>query len=189
MLKRTILLGLLTVALLSSTALAQDKQSTGDTAVKGKYQEIEVTTFDAKEGVVVPEGFLKTLMATVVTELQKTKKFKQVLREGETPATMATMPAPAGATPANAGEGTLRLTGTITKFKAGSRAKRYLVGFGAGKSKVIAHIKFTDKATGSVLFEQDVDGDVVMGLFGGDSGGATRELAEAVAKSAKKRFF
>ena len=175
MLRRTILLGLLAVALSTSTALAQDTKGAAAGGDKGKYQDIEVTTFDAKEGVTVPEGFLKTLMATVVTEMQKTKKFKQVLTDGQ-------VAAPAG-------KPTLRLMGTITKFKAGSRAKRYLVGFGAGKSKVIAHVKFADKETGNVLWEQDVDGDVVMGLFGGDSGGATRELAEAVAKSAKKRFF
>jgi hypothetical protein len=106
--------------------------------------------------------------------MQKTKKFKQVLHAGETAADNAP---------------TVRVIGTLTEFKAGSRTKRYLVGFGAGKSKVTAHVKFLDAATGQVLFEQDVKGDVVMGVFGGDSGGMTRELAGAVTKTATKQLF
>ncbi len=94
-----------------------------------------------------------------------------------------------GETPSDAAAPTLKITGSVVKYKAGSRAKRYMIGFGAGKSKLIAEVKFIDAATGNVLHEQKADGDVVMGVFGGNSGGAKSELAEQVAKSAKKKFF
>ena len=75
------------------------------------------------------------------------------------------------------------------EYKAGNQAARYLVGFGAGKTKVVAHVKFTDTATNQVVFEDNVDGKVVMGLLGGSSPGATRGLAKEVASKAVSRFF
>jgi curli biogenesis system outer membrane secretion channel CsgG len=83
----------------------------------------------------------------------------------------------------------LKLNGTVTHYDKGSRAKRYLVGFGAGKTKIVAHITVADKETGEVLFEDDVDGKVVMGGMGGDSLGATRGLAKEVAGKIKESFF
>jgi hypothetical protein len=38
-------------------------------------------------------------------------------------------------------------------------------------------------------FEKDVDGKVIMGLFGGDSKGATDGLAKEVAKDARNRPY
>jgi Domain of unknown function (DUF4410) len=144
---------------------------------KGKYQNAEVAPFTAQDGVQVTAEQLKELTDAVVKELQETKKFKQVSLEGAAPSADAAQ-AP-----------TLKVTATVTKFKAGSRAKRYMIGFGAGKSKVIAHVRFIDRETGGVLYEFDADGDVVMGVFGGGSGGAKSELAGQVAKAAKKKFF
>ena len=172
MFRRTFLLGAL-AALTFSNAAAQDQKAPAADQAKGKYQAIEVAPFTAQEGVQVPAEVLKSLEADTLSELRKTNKFKLVAAE-----TSAAAPDP-----------TVRVSGTVTKYKAGSRAKRYLVGFGAGKSKVVARVRFTDKASGQVLHEEDVDGDVVMGLFGGDSGGATREVGKAVAKAARKKFF
>ena len=175
MLRRTILLSLVTAALALSNAFGQDKKSpaNADNAEKGKYQNVQVAPFTTQEGVQMTAEQLKSLHDAVVKELQETKKFKQVLREGETPADAA---AP-----------TLQITGTVVKFKAGSRAKRYFVGFGAGKSKL--NVKFLDGETGRLLYEHTADGDVFMGVFGGGSGGAKSELAEDIAKFAKKMFF
>jgi hypothetical protein len=39
------------------------------------------------------------------------------------------------------------------------------------------------------LYQGKVDGNVVIGLFGGESAGATRGLAKEVAKVAKQKFF
>ena len=60
---------------------------------------------------------------------------------------------------------------------------------GAGKTKIKAHVKFVDVSTGETVFEDDVDGKVIMGMFGGSSPGATRGLAKEVAKVAARTFF
>ncbi len=172
-LQRAFILGLSVVLLGCAPVFAQNTKATAD--LKNKYQNIEVVRFDIQEGVEFPPESRDVVMAQVVEELKQLKRFKQVSNVGET--------IPEGAGP------TVRLTGTITKYKAGSRAKRYLIGFGAGATKVVAHIKFVDPATGNVLFEKDVDGKVWIGMFGGESSGATRGLAKAVAKVTKKQLF
>ena len=155
---------------LSSTSNAQKGGEN-----KNKYKDIEVVKFDIKTGVEFPEEHLAGMMDEIVKELQELKKFGQVFRAGEAQ-TDATVP-------------TLRLEGTVTEFKKGSQAKRYLVGFGAGKTKVVAHVKFIDKATGSVVFEKDVDGKVVLGLFGGQSKTSLRDVGKEIAEVGKKQFF
>ncbi|HEX5707668.1 MAG TPA: DUF4410 domain-containing protein [Pyrinomonadaceae bacterium] len=175
-LKQTILLAALAALSMAASASAQEnKTAVAPDAEKNKYQNVEVVPFTAQEEVNLTADELKVITETVVKELRDIKKFKQVLREGET----AT----------EAGAPTLKVTGTVVKFKKGSRAKRYFVGFGAGKTKMIANVKFIDGESGQVLYEYVADGDVHMGIFGGDSGGAKSEMAEQVAKYAKKKFF
>jgi hypothetical protein len=77
----------------------------------------------------------------------------------------------------------------VKEYKAGSRAKRYLIGFGAGKTKVVADVKFIDMQTQQVVFEKQVDGKVMIGVLGGDSMGAANGLAKEIAKVTKKQFF
>lgn len=187
MLKRTIILAVVMLAAAALPTFAQ--QTTPNTADAGrnKYQNAEVAAFTAQEGVQAPAELLQSLSTSAVQELQKLKKFQQVTAEGAAAAT--TTATATTSEPAAANGPTVRVVGVVTKYKAGSRAKRYLVGFGAGKTKVDVLVRFVDKTTGEVLHEQNVDGDVVMGLFGGDSGGATREVGKEVAKAAKKRFF
>ena len=142
---------------------------------KDKYQSVEVARFDVQQGVNFPQDWLITMNEAIVKQLQETKKFKEIRREGESPA--------------DPNAPSLKLVGTVTEYKPGSRAKRYMVGFGAGATKVKAHIKLVDRATGEVLFEDDVDGKVVMGVIGGESLGATRGLAKEIAGKMKKEFF
>lgn len=162
------------VLALVGTAVAADKPKV-DSKFKNVYQNIEVTRYGIQEGVEFPVDWLLTMVEETVKQLQETKKFKEVLREGETPAT--------------ADAATLKLDGTVIHYDKGNRAMRYIVGFGAGKTKVVAHIKITDKSTGELIFEDDVDGKVIMGGMGGDSLGATEGLAKEVAKKIKKEFF
>lgn len=186
MYRRALLLSLFAFALPLTNAFGQDTKApapapaaaAADIAEKGKYQNAEVAPFTAQQDVQISPDELKALTGTVVRQLQGIKKFKQVTLEGEAPAAGADASAP-----------TLKVTGTVVKFKAGSRAKRYFVGFGAGKTKVIATVRFIDRETGNVLHEFTADGDVHMGIFGGSSGGAKSELADQVAKTAKKKFF
>jgi hypothetical protein len=162
-------LALILLAAFSVNAQKKDSQ------LKDHYKDIEVVTFDVKEGVKFPTEHLSGMMDEIVKELQDLKKFKEVYR--------------AGATPDNPADPTLRLTGTVIKYTAGSQAKRYLIGFGAGKTKVVAHVKFIDKATGNVVFEKDVDGKVVIGIFGGQSKTSLRDVGKETAEVAKKQFF
>lgn len=173
--KRFVYAPLLLVLLTSVTASAQSAESAPGAAEKNKYQNVEVAVFTAQEDVKLTPEELKALTETVVKELKDIKKFKQVMREGEA----ATEPAAP----------TLRVEGKVVKFDAGSRAKRYFIGFGAGKTKMIANVKYIDRETGKVLYEYVADGAVHMGIFGGGSGGAKSEMAEEVAKYAKKKFF
>jgi len=145
-----------------------------DSSLRNKYRDIEVVAFDVKDGVTFPANYLSTLTEELVSQLVGVKKFGRVVRGAEPPADL---------------DLAIRVTGTITEFKAGSRAKRYFVGFGAGQTKITAHVRFLDRATNAVLFEDDVDGRVAMGGFGGESIGATRGLAKELAKVAKKVFF
>ena len=78
----------------------------------------------------------------------------------------------------------LVVEGKFTEIDPGSRAKRYLVGFGSGKSGVT--VEGSVKAFGTLVasFEQRRIG--VMGLAGGDSlgklAGDTRSIGEDLAK-------
>lgn len=170
---RRILFALLAAFVLATPIIASGQKK--DASLKNQFQNIEVANFDIKEDVKFPADSLNAMMDEIVKELQDLKKFKQVLRPGETPT--------------DSGGPTVQLLGTVTKYQAGSRAKRYLIGFGAGKTKIVAHVKFIDKGTGNVLFEKDVDGKVVIGIFGGDSKTSFRDVGKEVAEVAKKQFF
>jgi hypothetical protein len=64
----------------------------------------------------------------------------------------------------------------------GSRAMRYLVGFGAGTGHINMTIELKGK-NGAVLYSTTSDADLAMGLFGGDmSQVAQKTIEEAVEK-------
>lgn len=152
--------------------VASHAWAAGDRPVKGKYYAIEVERFDAVSGVSLPTNYEIELAGDLAQQLEK-KGFQRILRAEENPGESSP---------------SLRLTGTVTKFQKGSRALRYLSGF-AGKTKIVAHIKVEDRQSGEVLYETDADGKVVIGLFGGDSMGATNGLAKEIAKKVRKYFF
>ena len=157
---------------LTPSATAAEKKS-GNTIDK-KFQYVQINRFDVQSGVDFPPDYQLTIVEDLNKELAKIKDVKQVLREGE--AMPQELPV-------------LLVTGTITKYKKGNQAERYLVGFGAGATVINAHIKYYDATTKELLLEQDVDGKVVMGLMGGKSEGANNGLAKEIAKDVKKTFF
>ena len=132
-------------------------------------------------------------MSEIVDELKELNKFKEVTIEPTKPNDTATIDEaktdpPQVEAESKPLESTIRLVGTVTEYKEGNRTARYLVGFGAGRAKIKAHIKILD-STGSTLLEKDVDGNLVVGFFGGDSKSITRGLAKEVAKITQKKFF
>jgi hypothetical protein len=82
----------------------------------------------------------------------------------------------------------LVLTGVITEYQKGSQTKRYLVGFGAGKTRAYCLFRLVDKATGEVVFERMENGSVSGGLFGGSSSGAMKEIGQDIAKAIGKNW-
>jgi hypothetical protein len=146
-----------------------------DGGVKGHYQNIEVGNFDVQEGVTFPPENIKPMMDEIVSKLNGLKKFAQVTRAGETQ-TSADAPM-------------IQLIGTVTKYEPGSRAKRYIISMGAGKTRVVTHVKFIDKASGKILYETDASGAVSWGLFGGDSKSSLSGVGKKIAEITKHEFF
>ena len=145
----------------------------GQAPAKQVYKAIEVERFTVRQGVEFSDKDLDELMKATVNNFRASNRFDSVSGPGEAAAGEA-MPK-------------LKVSGEITKFVKGSQAARYLVGFGAGKTKIVADIKLTDAATGEVVFNQSVDGDVTWGLFGGDSDKAKGGVADEIIREMKKR--
>jgi hypothetical protein len=156
---------------------------------KGKYQKIVVSNFTKQKDVEkLTDASVSVMMAEIVKELTKLAKFKEVSLENDSKKESDNTSENKGDAKNQVNNSTLRLEGVIVKFDEGDRATRYIIGMGAGKTKIVARIKFID-ANNNVLLEKEVDGSVVLGVFGGSSSGATRGLAKDVAKLAKKTFF
>ncbi|MGA7524473.1 MAG: DUF4410 domain-containing protein [Acidobacteriaceae bacterium] len=142
--------------------------------VKRIYKNLVVQPFEGSGGTDFPANFAEGLRHNIVQQLNRTRRFEKltVLTEGQQVPTDAD----------------LVLSGKITTFKAGSRGERYVVGFGAGKTKIKAMITFTDPTANKTLLEQEVHGSVAWGLFGGNSMGATNGLAKDLAKAVRKEL-
>jgi hypothetical protein len=63
-----------------------------------------------------------------------------------------------------------------TRIDPGSRALRYFVGFGAGKGTFNVRASLAD-AKGRALTSSEVEGDQVMGVYGGSYDSAIEEAA------------
>jgi hypothetical protein len=144
----------------------------------GTYRVIQVMQFEKQPAVNMPAEAVAGLTGDVVSALREKLQSAKVLSDGEQ--TDPNQPA-------------IKVAGTIVQFKKGSRLTRYMVGpaalAGPGKSVVKARIRLIDNGTGEVLHEQDVDGRVWIGFFGGSSEGAKEGLAKEIAKVVSKKFF
>ena len=82
----------------------------------------------------------------------------------------------------------LKIKWQIAAYDEGSRALRYMVGFGAGKGKVVVKARFFD-ANNRELGSIQSEGSITMGAFGGSYETALRECADAIANYAKQNFY
>ncbi len=73
------------------------------------------------------------------------------------------------------------------QYDEGSRAKRYFVGFGAGKGSLAIQAKFYDDS-GKELATIQSEGEISMGAFGGSFDSAIEKCAEEIATYTKKNF-
>ena len=145
----------------------------GQATAKAPYKAIELERFTVRQGIEFTEKELDELMQAAVKNFVRSNRFDSVTL--------------AGGTPVETAGPKLKISGEITKYVKGSQAARYLIGFGAGKTKIMVDIKMTDSATGEVVFHQVVDGDVTWGVFGGDSDDAKGGVADEVIREMKKR--
>jgi hypothetical protein len=78
----------------------------------------------------------------------------------------------------------LTLRWRVTKCHRGSRALRYLVGFGAGRAEMLVEAVVVD-AKGKVIGNGVAEGDQTMGVMGGSFASAVEEAAEETAAIAR----
>jgi hypothetical protein len=144
----------------------------GQAVTKQPYKVVEVEKFTVRQGVEFSEKDVDELLKATVANFRASNRFDAVVLAGET--TNATGPK-------------VHISGEVVKYVKGSQAKRYLIGMGAGKTKIIVDVKLTDPSTGEVVFNQTVDGDITWGLFGGDSDKAKGGVADEIIREMKKR--
>ena len=76
--------------------------------------------------------------------------------------------------------GVLVVHGNLTSYEKGSRARRYLIGFGAGNAYTTVECTFVYKVTGDQIAKATFDGELSMGLFGGSSDEAAGGVLDAI---------
>jgi len=69
---------------------------------------------------------------------------------------------------------------TTMRIVYGSRAARYLVGYGAGSGSISITMKLVDSTSGEVKLEVNGNSTLAIGLFGGDMDGVIRKNIKRV---------
>ncbi|HET7340552.1 MAG TPA: DUF4410 domain-containing protein [Methylomirabilota bacterium] len=108
-----------------------------------------------------------------VRQLRESGVFTRVVNLGETSA------------PADA-EAWLRLECSVSRLAPGSRALRYLVGFGAGRSKAQTELRFVDARASRVMMVTADRRVAAYGFFGGDSEDHLKESFSDMARDLAK---
>jgi hypothetical protein len=131
----------------------------------------EITTDDDK---VLAASMPPFLQSELVRRLRTSGLFDTVVNLSETPFQ-------AGA------ERTLRLEGTITRLTGGSRALRFWIGFGAGKSEAQIETRFLDMRSGQVVLvtadrRVAAISEALSLDYGGDSEGLLKQSFDNMAR-------
>jgi hypothetical protein len=183
------LLVLISIALLLSVAAyAQTASTTPAKAQPTKplagydvlvMQRIEVGSLAAGSG--YPPGYEGILQKTAYSRLATSKLFKTVIDGAET--------SPANA-PAPEMQKRILLSGTVIGYDKGSRTARWMVGMGAGKSRVKVRFIATDAGTGQELWRTDQEGTFAgtFELGGGSESKAVNESTRKVAENLVKQI-
>jgi Domain of unknown function (DUF4410) len=124
------------------------------------------------------ENRAKLLQAEVVVQLHEKKLFDDVLDGSNLLGAQ-----PGAEAPQKNAKSTLLLTGVVTDFEPGSRAKRYWVGFGAGAAKLRMSFVFQDAAIGKDLLRTEHQHKFWIGALGGSKNNAMNRTAEGMVKS------
>jgi len=157
------------ILILSIFVIAPQAQNQTTSAAM-PYQVVEIEKFTVSSGVEFPANDLEELMSHLVLNFNNSRRFEHVFLSTDT----ASSSAPARR---------VKISGVVTKYAKGNRAARYLVGFGAGRTKLVADVKVRDGETGQLLMEQKVDGHVYIGFFGGSTDQAKGGLSSEIIKT------
>jgi hypothetical protein len=139
--------------------------------VKQTYNAIYVAPFEIQKDVTFPAEYVALMQAEISKELSSAKVFAEVVGAGQTVSTPDAH--------------LLRLTGLITNYDPGNRAKRYLLSGAAGAAEIDSKVSFVDATTGQTLMSQDLRAVLAGGFFGGKSEDAVKDYARQVVNKAK----
>jgi hypothetical protein len=140
------------------------------------YSTVEIERFTVAQGVEFPDEDLSELMGQMTRNFTRSRRFEYVFLSTDSVLK-----------PANARR--VKISGTVIKYTKGNRAARYLVGLGAGRTKLVASVKVVDAESGQLLFEQNVDGHVYGGFFGGETDAAKGGVASEIIKTMTKKGY
>jgi hypothetical protein len=152
------------VLILGIAALAQNnKKPLADyTAIVVEKFTVEKT--QATEG--FPDGEEAVLQKSTISRFRQKKTFPETIDGTETAIS---------AEPTNGKR--MILSGTIVGFNKGNRAARYIVGFGAGATKIKVRFVFRDAESGQELLSVDRDGKFT-GMFNLVGGSGTQAMSD-----------
>jgi hypothetical protein len=147
------------------------------------YSVLQVTNFQSKSEKPVAPDYLYSLFSDMARALDEKTEFRRFVTS------YTKGPSERWGNDSGGEEApTLVLSGVLTEYEPGSQTTRYLVGFGAGKTRVYCLFRLVDKVTGEVVFERMENGSVSMGLLGGSGSGAMKELGEDLAKAIRSNW-
>lgn len=148
------------------TAQTAEKKSSGGNSPSGVQWTVQVDKVEAGDVDLAP-SFQIAIYENLLAELKKTKRFKDVLREGDH----------------NAGDvpDLLILKTTVQKYSAGSETRRAVTTV-SGATKLTVHSQLRTR-DGQTVLDRTVNGNV---RFIGSNLRATHNLAHNVAKTIKE---
>lgn len=117
--------------------------SVGAKEASPKFKSVEVKHFSRAEGVELSPQFPDFLYAELREQLQKSKMFEQILGEDE------------AVDPSEANQ-SLIVEGSVLEYRKGSKAKEYLVGFGAGRRSLTTQVKVLRRSNNESLLAKEL---------------------------------
>ncbi len=177
---------LLGVTVVRSAPQESEKKNNPGKPLAG-YQVLVLQSFKvdpAAEQAGFGDAQAKLLQAALLIKLRQTKKLFDAVIDG---ASGAAATSASGDTtsqaPAASEAKKLVAAGTVTNFTPGSRAARYVIGFGAGAAKLQVEFVFQDAASGQELLRVNDHRTYWAGTFGGSKNDAMSKTAEGMAQS------
>ena len=83
----------------------------------------------------------------------------------------------------------LKVKYSFLAYNEGNRFVRYMIGFGAGKGKIVIKTTFYDARTNQILGETETESELSIGLFGGSMDETFESAAEDIYKFAKTNYM